>query len=331
MNIGLVVTGGTLDSRATDAGLDAGQDGGVAGFLGTVLRPGQRLHVRTAPWRIDSSQLETRMIPELAQTILHAQPMDAWIVVVGTDTLAWLAPALWWLLGRLPCPVLLLSGMHPWWAKGSDGAANLQQALALLEDAPPPGVRVVTAGRLLVPYHLRKLSHRIDDPFRSLPVADPDDSTLQSMLTALQSPPPLPYLLPPACPGTPDRRAPSVLWLSVHPGMDSSSLTAMLRERAPRHVLLSGYSGGTLPLALLEAIPPQSAVHLTTQQWGALDLDAYAASSVLRGARLHAWSLCPETVASLLALADHLGLSGREAIVPLEVLQAGLFPGKASF
>lgn len=326
MNIGLIVTGGTLDSRPTDAGLDAGQDGGVAGFLETILRPGQRLHAHPAPWRIDSSQLETRMIPALAEVMLRAAPMDAWIVVVGTDTLAWLAPALWWLLGRLPCPVLLLSGMHPWWAKDSDGAANLHQALDLLASGAPPGVRIVGSGRLIAPYHVRKLSHRIDDPFRALPVDDPDAPTLQTMLTALQSEAPLPYLLPPASPNTGDRRIPSVLWLSVHPGMDPSSLRRSLSSQPPRHILLSGYSGGTLPLAILDAIPSDSALHLTSQQWGALDLDAYAASSSLRSARIHAWSLCSETVTSLLGLADHLGLSGSEAIIPLEVLQAGLFP-----
>lgn len=331
MNLGLLVTGGTLDSRATEAGLDAGGEGGVGDFLGTILRPGQRLHVHQAPWRIDSSQLETRMIPALAQALLQAPPMDAWIVVAGTDTLSWLAPALWLLLGTLPCPVLLVSGMKPWWDEASDGAANLHQALDLLASDAPQGVRIVSSGRLLVPYHLRKLSHRVDDPFRSLPVTALDGSTLQSMLTALQSPAPLPYLLPPAHRSTPDRRVPSVLWLSVHPGMDSAVLTTMLRNQPPRHIVLSGYSGGTLPLALLESLPPDSLLHLTSQQWGALDLEAYAASASLRNGKVRAWSLCPETVTSLLALADHLGHSPLEALTPLEVLQAGLFPARSTF
>ncbi|MEN9354806.1 MAG: hypothetical protein RL318_2131 [Fibrobacterota bacterium] len=327
MRIGLIVTGGTLDSVGSSDGLTVDRDGGLTEFVKSALHPHQTLDVVESPWRIDSSQLKTAQILELARLILASPSKDAWIIAAGTDTLAWLAPALWLLLGAAPFPILLVSGMRPWWAHQSDGAQNLRDCLARLDSGCPNGVRVATAGRLLVPYHLRKISHRVDDPFRNLPVQECAPRTLGTQFDAIDSSlPNLPYLTPPHFANLQAIRAPSVLWLPVHPGLEPQTILPLLNDACVRQLVLSGYSGGTLPRWLQDLRPAHTRVHLTTQQWGPLSLKEYAASSSLPADHWKVWSLCPETVTSLLALGDVMGMDGEELTSGLDTLEASLFP-----
>lgn len=320
MRIGLCLTGGTLDSVPTAQGLDSRLPSGFGDALRRLMLPDQELEEIPSPWRIDSSQLKTSLIHELGTAMLKAPPKDAWIVVAGTDTLAWLAPSLWWMLGSLRIPVLLACGMDPWWVTGSDGETTLQALPFLLEGSARPGVQIVSNGRLVPPIGVHKVSHLVQDPFRSLAHLS-RTATLGNLLGQLSAPAPG-APLPPAFPSGPYLRAPSVLWLPLHPGLDPQALLAWLQIDPPRHLVLGGYSGGTLPLAVLDALSSlPSSLHLISQQWGPLELGSYAASSGLAG-RLQPWNSGPETVTALLSLADAMGLAGDEVQAPLHVLEA---------
>lgn len=322
MRIGLVLTGGTLDSAATPQGLDARVGSGLAQALRARLKPGQSLQEFASPWRLDSSQLDTRGILALGWSLLDAPPQDAWIVVAGTDTLAWLAPSLWWMLGSLGRPVLLACGMSPWWVQGGDGETTLDRLPELLETGLPPGVHVVSDGGLLPPCGLHKISHLVRDPFRPLAglTGMPDLASLWQRLS-------LPVPQPPAPPRLPlgrRERTPSVLWLPMHPGLSPQAFREGLSLEPPRHIVLGGYSGGTLPLAFLEVLQGvPSRLHLTSQQWGPLEPELYAVSSGLRGS-LQVWNSGPETVTALLALADAMGLEGEDAQCALHTLEHGI-------
>lgn len=322
MKIGLILTGGTLDSVATEHGLEARIGSGFADALRRLLAPGQTLQEVPSPWRIDSSQLETSMIHSLGTSVLQAPAQDAWILVAGTDTLAWLAPSLWWMLGSLGVPVFLVCGMAPWWVPGGDGEASLSALPALLAQTQLPGVHVVSNARILPPCGLHKISHLVRDPFRPLTELR-TTPTLEGLFGRLSSPtipfPRAPY--PPPFPRQAWLRAPSVLWLPLHPGLDPRALVNGLNAEPPRHVVLGSYSGGTLPLTALEEFASMStSLHLISQQWGPLELGGYAVSSGL-AERLLGWNLGPETVTALLALADGMGLEKEDALRPLRTLE----------
>jgi L-asparaginase len=323
MRIGLLSTGGTLDSAPSESGLAVGEASGLTDFVKSILHPGQEIVAVDPPWRIDSSQLETGMLPALADALRDATEPDAWIVGCGTDTLAWLAPALWWLLSGLGKPVLVVSGMAPWWAEASDGAANLARCLEHLSHAPAPCVEVVTGRLILPPWHLHKISHLADDPFRVLPLTRPTDGTLRTLLEGLASAGTFPEILPPP-PPPPWKREPSVLWLPCHPGMAPGSIRYLVQSLKPRHLVLSGYSGGTVPLSLLDLDRSPIRCHLVSQQWGRLDPAGYAVSSRLADRGWRTWNLAPETVTSLLSLADGCGLEGASSLIALQALETAL-------
>ena len=323
MKVGLLSTGGTLDSRRGEAGLEVGAlaGAGMADFLRSLLLADEALLELPSPWRIDSSQLRMRQIPSLACAIREA-PVDALLLCVGTDTLAFLAPFLW-AVGTGDRPVLIVSGMLPWWEADADGAANLRTALAMLRRGIR-GLWVASAGRVLPPANLRKISHLACDPFRELAFSDRTGQELSEVLHDLaesgrlvseELPAPLRQ---PAL--SPDGRDPAVAWISVHPGLTPEMLARLLGNGDMRHLVLSGYSGGTFPLWLLEGLPERLTIHLTTQQLGRLRLQDYAVSSPVGEGRLHAWDLATETVISVLSACDMAGMDAAGAVACLESL-----------
>ncbi len=74
---------------------------------------------------------------------------DAVLVLHGTDTLAYSAAALSFLLLGLPVPVLLTGAMLPAGAPGSDAWDNLFGAMQALQQGQPAGVRLFFGGTLL--------------------------------------------------------------------------------------------------------------------------------------------------------------------------------------
>lgn len=317
MNIGLIVTGGTLDSVRSESGLQCHEVGGLIDFIANVSDDQDDLTIFKSPWRQDSSQLRFEQILALADTLAQTQGMDAVLLGVGTDTLAYLAPTLWALSRRFPAPVVLVSGMQPWWMPDSDGAANVRDALAYIHQKPA-GVEVVSAGRRLSPLNLRKFSHLSHDPFRNtIPLQTGSlEQVLQQIphAAATQSP------MPPELPWSPVSRNPVVPWLVVHPALTGDLL---LRSLSPdtRHVVLSGYSGGTLPHWLLAAIPSGIEIHVVSQQWGPMCPEDYEASSTLLGRGIHFWNLAGETLTSLLAVSVAFGLGTGETLDWLRAIE----------
>jgi hypothetical protein len=99
----------------------------------------------------------------------------------------------------------------------------------------------------------------------------------------------------------------------IHPGLTAESITSILRADL-EHVVLSGYSGGTLPHWALDAIPRGTCIHVISQQFGAMFPEQYQASSSLLGRNIHFWNLAGETLTALLSVAIAFDLSA-EAIL----------------
>jgi len=317
VNIGLVITGGTLDSVQAEFGLHCNASGGLEEFIKSASSDQDYLTIYASPWRQDSSQLQFEQILTLSATLMQTQGMDAVLLGVGTDTLAYLAPTLWALSRRFPAPVVLVSGMQPWWMPESDGAANVRDALVYIRQKPA-GVEVVSAGRRLSPLNLRKFSHICPDPFRntiSLQAGSLEQVLQQIPHAAAPQPP-----MPPELPSSPVCRDPVVPWLVVHPAVTGDLL---LRNLSPdtKHVVLSGYSGGTLPHWLLVAIPSGIEIHVVSQQWGAMCPEDYEASSALLGRGIHFWNLAGETLTSLLAVSVAFGMDAGETLDWLRAIE----------
>jgi L-asparaginase len=94
---------------------------------------------------------------------LYAE-FDAFIVLHGTDTLAYTAAALSFQLENLGKPVIVTGAQRPWLQEGSDAPANVASAIKEATTGKP-GVRVTFGGKILPGFNARKTGTEHDDDF----------------------------------------------------------------------------------------------------------------------------------------------------------------------
>src|SRR5690606_17988193 len=120
---------------------------------------------------IDSANMTQRHWFEMRRRIVEATDQasyDGVIVLHGTDTLAYTAAALAFLLHGLPAPVVLTGAMRPAGEPDTDAWGNLFGAMLVQRDALPAGVYVYFHGRLLPGTRVSKLHGDMDDAFHML-------------------------------------------------------------------------------------------------------------------------------------------------------------------
>lgn len=151
----ILYTGGTIGMQQSAAGLVP------AGGFEARLRAEQQAHPeRPVPhWLfrelsplLDSANMTQHHWLAMRTAIIDAveeEGCDAVLLLHGTDTLAYSAAALSFLLLGLEIPVLLTGSMQPAGVAGSDAWPNLFGALAAIQGGLTPGVRVFFNGQLL--------------------------------------------------------------------------------------------------------------------------------------------------------------------------------------
>ncbi len=133
----LITTGGTIASRLTDEGLAPGLDGGaLARFLGG-LADSYDLTVRDL-LRLDSSNIQPEEWQLIARAVFEArEDFDGIVISHGTDTMAYTASMLSFMLPGLPVPVVLTGAQLPIEHPLTDGADNLRTAFAMASSGRP--------------------------------------------------------------------------------------------------------------------------------------------------------------------------------------------------
>lgn len=156
---------------------------------------------------------------------------DAVLVLHGTDTLAYSAAALSFLLLGFEVPVVLTGAMLPAGAPGSDAWDNLFGALQALHAGVEPGVHLYFAGKLMHGARVSKLGTASLDAFGVLP-------RLRQGQRA------------PAIPATLDYRQPrqpvNLAVLPLYPGIQAAQVHALLSSGV-QAVLFECYGSGTGP------------------------------------------------------------------------------------
>lgn len=161
-------TGGTIGCVPTAQGL-APATGVLQQPLQSLVAKLQpqaiELTLRDYPQLLDSSSMQPKDWLRIAQDIDDAyEEFDGFIVLHGTDTLAWTAAALHWQLAQIAKPVVITGSQRPWLQSGSDAQSNVELALraATGEQA---GVIVAFGGQLLPGYAVKKLDADADAAF----------------------------------------------------------------------------------------------------------------------------------------------------------------------
>ena len=133
----LLTTGGTIASRPTAEGLAPGMDGNtLAGYL-AGFTSNYDLTVRDI-LHLDSSNIQPEEWQLIARSVLDAcGEFDGIVISHGTDTMAYTASVLSFMLRGLPIPVVLTGAQLPIEHPLTDGVDNLRTAFAMAASGHP--------------------------------------------------------------------------------------------------------------------------------------------------------------------------------------------------
>ena len=285
----LLHTGGTLGMRRGPRGYAP-----APGHLAELLAGMPELRRRELPSYalvehpplLDSSDMRPADWQRVADTLVaHQDGVDGFVVLHGTDTMAYTASALAFLLEGLDRPVILTGSQIPLEEARTDARENLITALLLATHRELAEVGVYAGGRLLRGVRATKTSSTGFEAFDT-----PDDAPLGSAGVAIELD--AARLRPPG--RGPVRAArlrdAQVLALRLFPGIGAETLRNVLRDPV-EGMVLEAYGAGNGPRdpALLEVLREASdrgvvIVAVTQCLRGGVRMRDYATGSALADA-----------------------------------------------
>lgn len=227
-NILLIATGGTIAARETEHGLRpalTAEDMRTAiGATGSTIAVVDLLS-------LDSTNIAPCHWQMIARKVADCRTdYDGFIITHGTDTMAYTAAALYYMLEQIDRPVVLTGSQRPLGRDGSDAEGNLRLAYEAVCSGFA-GVCLAFGGRLIHGNAAKKIHSLADDAFRSIGRTEID-------LTAPVAPT-APFRLHDAL----DTR---VAVLRLYPGMNPVAVDAHIAA-GYRGIILEGYGLGSVP------------------------------------------------------------------------------------
>lgn len=281
-------TGGTIGMRPGAHGLQPDPEfcATLQVHLKQVLTPQKPVSIKAlAP--IDSANLQPAHWQDMAHALLENwDDHTGFVILHGTDTLAWSASALSFMLQGADKPVIFTGAQIPLAQSGSDAPANLRLAL---HAAAQPQLRetcIAFGGSLLRGNRARKTSAQDFAAFTS-----PNYPALGSVsgdgIPAFH----VERFLPAGQKNfsTPRFRPRAVALLPLYPGVSGDSVRALLANPELRAIVLQSYGSGNVPDSDTDFIDSLHTAHArgillansTQCPHGRVTQGAYATSHVL--------------------------------------------------
>ena len=276
-NLLVLYTGGTIGMQMSADGLAP-----ASGFEARLRAQQVEQPQQVPEWTfrellppIDSANMSQSnwlaMVSAIRQGVEHG--CDGVLVLHGTDTLAYSAAALSFLLLGLPVPVVLTGSMLPAGAENSDAWPNLFGALQALHDGVPAGVHLYFNGAVMHGARVSKLRSDAFDAFQVMP-------RLRQGEHLAELPESIDYRQP--------RESVNLLSLPLVPGLRAEHLRALLSSGV-QGLLLECYGSGTGPSDNAELLDVLRQAHergvvlaaISQCPQGHVDFGVYAAGSQL--------------------------------------------------
>ena len=259
----MIGTGGTIASEMTEAGLAPGLTG--AEFLNYVPSVRTLCQVECLQvCNIDS----TNMTPDYWLMIAKAVrenygQYDGFVICHGTDTMAYTAAALSYLIQDSPKPIVLTGSQKPIHHDITDSKTNLMDSFTVACDARIPGVSVVFGGTVILGTRARKTYSKSYGAFSSINYP---------ILGVVQEGRLVPYIRPQQGEGPRfyDSLDPKVALVKLIPGMSPAFLDFALKESDA--VVIESYGTGGVPgdrdsfYALIEQAETEGKIVVFTTQ-----------------------------------------------------------------
>src|SRR5699024_7103646 len=133
----LLTTGGTIASRMTEEGLAPGMDGDMLAHYMGGLAGSYDLTVKDI-LHLDSSNIQPEEWKLIASHVYKPrEEYDGVVISHGTDTMAYTASVLSYIVRNIPIPVVLTGAQLPSEHPLTDGLDNLRTALAMAASGKP--------------------------------------------------------------------------------------------------------------------------------------------------------------------------------------------------
>ena len=259
----MLATGGTIASRESGQGLAPAITSEE--LLGYVPGIGELCRVETVQlMNLDSTNVGPSHWLSMARAIeARYRDYDGFVVTHGTDTMAYTAAALSYLVQDSPKPIILTGAQKPIWFDGTDSKRNLIDAF-LYACRGCGGVQIVFNGRVILGTRARKTYSKSFRAFSSVNYPDlavVQDEHLLQYIRCESRPRPLFY----------DRLDPNVGLLKLIPGTEDALAEFML-DRYDGLIIesfgvggLPEYDGGHLYDVVRRGVERGKLVVMTTQ------------------------------------------------------------------
>ena len=168
----VIATGGTIASAEEGSGLAPALTGEqLVAFVPEVAQV-CRVEVSQV-MNVDSTNMRPQgWLAIAAEVRRRYDDFDGFAVLHGTDTLAYTAAGLSYLVQGSPKPVVLTGSQLPMGDPGTDGKRNLLDAVRVACDDAAAGVMVAFGGKVILGTAARKVRTRSFEAFDSLNVPD---------------------------------------------------------------------------------------------------------------------------------------------------------------
>lgn len=142
----LIATGGTIASKPSELGLAPGLN--AADLLALLEIPNVKIDTYDL-FNMDSSNIQPEEWLRIANKVMKSSwSYDGVVITHGTDTMAYTASMLTFLLRGINIPVVLTGSQIPMVYPNSDGRKNLKNAISAAETMPG-GVYIVFGGSVM--------------------------------------------------------------------------------------------------------------------------------------------------------------------------------------
>lgn len=243
-----IATGGTIASRLAE-------EGGLAPAISAVEL------LRFVPeladicridcielFRLDSTDIGPEQWVELAGVIREKYDIyDGFVITHGTDTMAYTAAALSYLIQNSRKPIVLTGSQKPICDRGTDAGNNLMCAFAYAADDAAWGVQVVFDNKVILGTRARKVRSKSFHAFASIDCPETAvfcDRKLTHFFPAPENEQPVRFYT---------RLEPAVFTLRLIPGMTADIFPYL--QKWYRGVVIEGFGVGGLPGGKDGALP----------------------------------------------------------------------------
>lgn len=164
----MIATGGTIASKETAEGLAPMLTSGE--LLDCVPEIGSVCRVDAVqPFNLDSTNVYAAHWLELARIIWeNYERYDGFVVTHGTDTMAYTAAALSYLVQNSAKPIVLTGSQRSAYSRDTDARRNLADAFLFCADDGAHGVRIVFDGSVILGTRAKKTRTRSFNAFSSI-------------------------------------------------------------------------------------------------------------------------------------------------------------------